>query len=262
MIAWALSRMGEEKGLKVLVRLSEENVEPVRTIANEYLRDPSIPYRLKSKINYLRDRFAMEKLGVQEVRRKYITAYKITSPIEIDGNDNERFWQIIKKENKFILISDDKVPSDVQTKVAAGYDEKNIYFLVVCEDPESSSLDYNSRDFITISINPFNLYDEWYQFVVHPYGLIKYCYVWKFYSDDEPERLWNSEWKAKTKVESGRWIVEISIPLEDLKVKEISSDSRWDINFLRYSERLPVSTWTGRIDNPEQFGIMIFKEQL
>ena len=261
--AYALAKMGEIKGLEFLVRISEQNIEPLRTEADMYLNSNSIPLSLKCKIPEIREKIYKEKLGVQEVIEKFMFAYRITGMIDVDGKDNDRYWQMVKKSNRFIRIEGEKVPYGIQTKVAAGYDDKNLYFLIICEDQSGSEINLNSRDFITISINPFNSENQWYQFVLHPLELIKYSYVWKFYVDnDEPERNWKSNWVAKSSVESNRWIAEISIPLSDLNVKEINSGDKWDINFLREINEKSTSTWTGRIDDPEQFGLLIFKESL
>lgn len=260
--AYSLAKMGEIKGLEFLVRISEQQIEPLRTEANRYLNSNSIPLSLRARIPQIREAIYKEKLGVQEVIQKFMFAYRVTGMIDVDGKDNDRYWQMVKKANKFIRIEGEKVPFDVQTKVAAGYDDKNLYFLIICESQGSSDINLNSRDFITISINPFNSENKWYQFVLHPLELIKYSYVWKFYTDDEPEKSWKSNWIAKAKVESNRWIAEISIPLSDLEVKKIKSGDKWDINFLREINQKSTSTWTGRIDDPEQFGVLIFKESL
>jgi len=257
--AWALARMGEMKGLEVLVKLSGENIEPVRTIANEYLEDPGIPVFLKNEIAYLREGFYREKMGIQEVSPKIMRAFRSSSPIQIDGKNNDRFWKIVEEENKFLIVEGDKSQADIQTKVAVGYDEENLYFLIICDDPDTSSLHLTSRDFITICLNPENSFEKWYQFVVHPFNHIRYCYVWKFYGNEKPEKVWDSLWKSETIIGSGNWMVEISIPLSDIGVDKIIPGSKWNVNFQRESENnFLTTTWTGRIDNPEQFGDMIF----
>lgn len=258
--AWALARMGEDKGMEVLIRLSEESIEPVRTSANRYLLDRSIPLSLRNKIAQTREKMHFEKLGIREVSPKVANASKTKQIIEIDGLDRERFWQTAEKESLFIEVYEENIKSEIQTKVTLAYDESNLYFLFICDDPDTSKISLNSRDFITLSINPLNSFREWYQFVIHPLKHVRYCYIWKFYSDDEPERLWISDWKVETKIEDRRWLVEIVIPLKDLKVEEISQGDRWSINFQRESEHIPVTSWSGRIDNPEQFGILYFKE--
>jgi len=189
-------------------------------------------------------------------------AYRITGMIDVDGRDNDRFWQMAKKSDRFIRVEGEKVPYGIQTKVAAGYDDENLYFLVICEDQGSYEIDLNSRDFITISINPFNSKNQWYQFVFHPLELVKYSYIWKFYINNESGKNWKSNWVAKSSVESNRWIAEISIPLSALDVKKINDGDRWNINFMREISEKSTSTWTGRIDDPEQFGLLIFKESL
>ena len=258
--ARALAGMGEEKGLETLVRLSEEGIEPIRTGANLYLQDKAIPLSLRAKIPALREKIRFEKLGIQEVGLKRVDALKAKAPVKIDGSDGDRFWKTAAMENAFILLEGDRVPSGIQTRVAAGYDSENLYFLLICEDPGAGGLDLNSRDFMTISLNPLNSDEKWYQFVVHPFGDIKYSYVWKLYVDDEAERNWVSEWKAAVKIEKSRWVAEISIPLADLQADKVFSGDKWGVNFQRDSLRVPPTTWTGRIDNPSQFGIIHFRE--
>ncbi|MCM8817985.1 MAG: HEAT repeat domain-containing protein [Candidatus Omnitrophica bacterium] len=262
--AWGLSRMGNLSGFEVLIRLSEVNVEPIRTIANQYLKDPQIPSNLRGKISSMREEMYREKIGIQEVRPRIVYSYKTDLPIELDGKDNERIWKIIEGTSGFIMIEDERVQLDVQTKVMSVYDKENIYFLFICENPPRGLIGYDSRDFITISLNPKNSFNEWYQFVFHPLLDVKYSYVWKFYKDDEPEKFWSSNWKVATSVLSPgsvrRWIAEIAIPLKDLKIDRIEKGFQWSINFQREIDNYITSTWTGRIDIPEQFGGFIFRE--
>jgi len=260
-IAWALARMGEEKGIDLLVRLSEESIEPIRTSANKYLLDSEIPLVLRNKIPSLREKIYIEKLGIREVSPKRLTATPASSTVNIDGFNKESFWQNAEKADMFIELGEDKIKASVSTTVMVAYDANNLYLFFICEDPDISKVDFNSRDIITVSINPLNSAKEWYQFVIHPLELIKYCYVWKLYRNDEPERFWTSEWKVKANIENRRWLVEMAIPLKDLKVEKISRGDIWSINFQRESQHIPSTSWSGRIDNPAQFGILYFKEQ-
>lgn len=258
--AWGLARMGDNRGMEMLVRLSQEAVEPVRTSANVYLADTSIPRALRNKIPGIQKKINFERLGIREVSPRNASAGKAAGAIEIDAAEKERCWQTAARESLFIEVPEDKIVAAVQTRVGIAYDESNIYFLFICDDPDTSKITLNSRDFITLSINPLNSSREWYQFVIHPLGHVKYSYVWKFYSDSEPERLWTSGWKAETKVENRRYVIEMSVPLKDLKTGKISAGDVWSINFQRESEHVPLTAWSGRIDNPEQFGILRFKE--
>ncbi len=274
--AWGLARLGNLTGLEILVRLSETNIEPLRTLSNIYLKDQKIPLSLKNKIPSIREEIYRNKIGIQEVTPKKIYSYKVDVPIEIDGKDNEGIWKMIEQTNGFITIEGEKVLVDAQTKIASVYDNENIYFLIICENPSNSLINYDTRDFITISLNPKNSLNEWYQFVFHPLKYVfplstdvkylKYSYIWKFYRYEEPDKLWNSDWKVETDVFSSgivrRFIAEISIPLKDIKVEKIEKGNQWAINFQREINNYITSTWTGRIDIPEQFGLIIFKESL
>ncbi|MCS7181134.1 MAG: hypothetical protein NZ891_07300, partial [bacterium] len=274
--AWGLARMGNSTGFEVLVRLSETNVEPLRTLANIYLKDPKIPLILKNKIPFLREEIQRSKLGIQEVRPKIMYSYRTDVPIEIDGKDDEGIWKLVESTGNFIVIEDEKVLIDFQTKILSVYDNENIYFLIVSDSPPNNVINYETRDFLTISLNPKNSLNEWYQFVFHPLKFVfplssdakylKYSYVWKFYKEGDTDRFWDSSWKIDTSISSPgkvqKWIAEIAIPIKDLKIEEIKEGTKWGINFQREINNYAISTWTGRIDIPEQFGLIIFKEKL
>lgn len=262
--AWGLSRLGNDIGFEMLVRFSQVNVEPIRTIANYYLKDNRIPSDFRKRVPKIIEEIYRSKLGVQEVRPKMIYGFRTDFPIEIDGNNNEGIWRIIESSGNFIFVENEKILSDIQTKVSCAYDKENIYFLFVCEHPSKNEIKYDSRDFITISINPHNFYKEWYQFVFHPLCDLKYSYIWKFYKDEDVDKSWSSNWKVATNISKegnySRWIAEISIPLRDIKVEKVEKGMRWGINFHREIDNYTTSTWTGRIDIPEQFGVIIFEE--
>jgi len=258
--ARALARMGEEKGLEFLVRLSEESVEPVRTEANIYLADKAIPSSLISRVPALREKIHFEKLGIQEVTARRMNAFKVKTPVEIDGSDKDVFWLMTEKADMFIEFEGVRIKSAIHTTAAVGYDEKNLYLLLICDDPDIFKVNLESRDIVTVSINPANSSREWYQFVVHPEQHVEYYYIWRMYSDNEPQRLWTADWNVKASKESKRWILEMSVPLIDLKIYESPAGDMWSINFQRESEHIPGTSWSGRIDNPEQFGILNFKE--
>ncbi|MDD3725906.1 MAG: HEAT repeat domain-containing protein [Candidatus Ratteibacteria bacterium] len=258
--AWALARMGEEKGINTLVRLSEEALEPIRTEANKYILDTEIPASLRNKVPSIREKIYFEKLGIREVSPQRLTVVAISSPVDIDGFNKESFWLSSEKTEMFIELAEEKIKASIVTTVRAAYDKDNLYLLFICEDTDTSKINFNSRDIITISINPLNSEKEWYQFVFHPLEHIKYSYIWKLYRDDEPERYWTSTWQAKANIENKRWLVEMSVPLKDLKVEKISPGTIWSINFQRESQNIPSTSWSGRIDNPAQFGVLYFKE--
>jgi HEAT repeat protein len=264
--AYGLARMGEDIGLEILVRLSEANVEPIRTNANIYLKDQQIPLSLRNKISLLREEMYKSKIGVQELKQKVLYSFKTEIPLEIDGRDNEKIWTMIEKASGFVTVVDEKLFSGIQTKIGSCYDNENIYFLFICENPPESVINYDTRDFITISIIPQNLSKEWYQFVFHPLMHIKYSYLWTFYKEYKREKLWESNWKVKTDIsvpdKRGKWIAEVLIPIKDLKIEKIKNDMVFRVNFQREIQDYITSTWTGRIDIPDQFGLLIFKENL
>ncbi|HON05704.1 MAG TPA: HEAT repeat domain-containing protein [bacterium] len=256
--AWALSRLGEEKGLYTLVNLSRQDIEPLRTQARHYLSDSKIPLSLRRKIPEIQRKQETLLTGVPETSLKKLIAQKILEPPVIDGNENDRCWKSITEDRSMVYVIDEKVPSEVQTSIMAAYDDKNIYFLFICMDPQASSITFDSRDFLTICLNPQSSDTRWYQYTLHPTNFLKFSYVWKKYLTDDSDTQWESQWQTATKITDTKWVAEILIPLRDFNSGEIASN-KWEINFQRVSDHLPAVTWTGRIDNPLQFGQILFK---
>ncbi len=255
--AWALARLGEEKGVEVLVRLSQQGDEPLRTTANAYLQDTAIPLNLRRKVPDILQDFYFERLGIREAERKIIYASRVEG---IVPGDSVLLWEEAEENGSFIYVEGDNVLPEFNTRVAVMYDDINLYLLFICEDPDVSAVKLDTGELITVAVNPLNSRQEWYQFVFHPLQHIKYSYIWKLYTDDDPESVWSAEWSVNTVFEQDLWKAEVVIPLSYLDVDYIKESQAFGINFQRESDRMPLTAWTGRIDNPEQFGIVIFKE--
>ncbi|MCM8822988.1 MAG: HEAT repeat domain-containing protein, partial [Candidatus Omnitrophica bacterium] len=176
--AWALSRAGEEKGLYTLVNISRQDIEPLRTQARHYLADRKIPQRLRAMIPEIQKKQETLLTGMPEARLKSVVATKLSQLPVIDGNSGDRIWKTLLENKTMIYISGEKVLAEVQTSVITGFDNEKIYFLFFCNDPEASSITFDSRDFITICINPDSSEKRWYQYTLHATNFLKYAYVW------------------------------------------------------------------------------------
>jgi len=257
-VAWALSRLGEEKGLYTLVNLSRQDIEPLRTQARHYLSDRKIPSALRTKIPEIQKRQETLLTGMPEVSLKKIVAVKTKEPPVIDGNSGDRIWRSLLEDRTMIYVIGEKVPSEVQTSIMVTFDDEKIYFLITCMDPDASSLTFDSGDFLTICINPASSGSRWYQYTLHATGFLKFAYVWKKYIVDDNDSEWESQWVAATSITNNGWVAEIMIPFSDFGESK-QAGNRWEINFQRVSDHLPAVTWTGKIDNPAQFGQLVFK---
>ncbi|MGC8804945.1 MAG: HEAT repeat domain-containing protein [Candidatus Ratteibacteria bacterium] len=256
-VAWALSRLGEEKGLYTLVNLSRQDIEPLRTQARHYLSDKKIPLSLRKKIPEIQKKQEILLTGMPEAALKKLMVFRTKEPPVIDGNSNDGIWRLLLEDRTMVYISGEKVQAEVQTSVMVTFDNEKIYFLFTCMDPDASSLTFDSGDFLTICINPASSESRWYQYTLHATGFLKFAYVWKKYAGDDNDSEWESQWIVATRITNTGWFAEVMIPFSDFG--QIKPDgSKWEINFQRVSDHLPSVTWTGKIDNPAQFGQLIF----
>ncbi len=73
-------------------------------------------------------------LPAQKKNSNYVVhIHKTSTPIIIDGVDNDEAWQLAETANNFFMV----LPMDtsfahVKTEVKVAYDEHNFYLLAVC----------------------------------------------------------------------------------------------------------------------------------
>ena len=80
---------------------------------------------------------------------KIIHAHKITTPPQLDGLVTESLWKTIEPATNFIQRNPDEGhPATEETEIRIGYDDKNLYFGIICFDsqPENIVITQNRRD--------------------------------------------------------------------------------------------------------------------
>ncbi|MFC1608513.1 DUF5916 domain-containing protein [Candidatus Latescibacterota bacterium] len=190
-----------------------------------------------------------------------INAVQIDSPVKLDGFLNEPVWKTIEPMSDFTqreLV--EGAPPTEKTEVRVAYDEKNIYFSIVCHDSEPDRIIHNelawdgdlaSDDSFIIVLDTFNDQRTGYYFRVNPNGarvdaLVK--------STKDINADWDGIWDVASRITDTGWQAEIVIPFLSLRFPK-SDDQLWGVNFLRIirrkNEELLWTSW-GREDGPLQ----------
>lgn len=207
------------------------------------------------------------------------------SPI-IDGIENDAIWQqitpIVLKENS---SGNEVQERGLQTQVKACYDDSNLYFLFVCNDPDIWT-SFTQRDeflwendAVEIFIDVDDVPETYVEIEVSPANILFDSYIVDPIHIDVPETaLFNLKGIRTAVTVSGtlnerddnddHWTVEIEIPFADLvneNIKEVTTETEIRINFYRLDENKGMKrkayAWSptgARFHKPSAFGNLTF----
>ncbi|PYP56872.1 MAG: hypothetical protein DMD44_11450 [Gemmatimonadetes bacterium] len=178
---------------------------------------------------------------------KRASAVRATSPVVIDGRDDDAVWRVapaITQFREFQPKEDGDPRYATEAKVA--YDDRNLYVFIRAFDPHPDSIlkllarrDVRAAtDQLKIMIDSYHDRRSGFEFAVNPAG-VKRDYA--MYNDAQEDDAWDAVWDAATLVDSLGWTAEFRIPLSQLRYVPRATNTFgfavWrDIQ--RYSERV------------------------
>ena len=187
--------------------------------------------------------------------KHFFTAAPSKTPIVIDGELNEDVWKTADIARDFWQnFPYDTSYSVSQTIVRMSYDADFIYIAAECYDDllekeyviTSLRRDFtNTSDLFEVFIDPFGDKTNGFAFGVSPFGVEREGMV--SYGQNV-DYTWDNKWYSGVKRASGKWTVEMAIPLKTLRFKNNSDE--WRINFTRVElKRNERSAWVpvGRV---------------
>jgi uncharacterized protein DUF5916 len=179
----------------------------------------------------------------QDFKRPSHPVGKVVDQIKLDGNLSEKSWQ------EAPLLTDLKTTEPVEGGVPTGVTEvriiaepKNIYFGIICHDPDPSGIvsfsklrDVNLRyeDHVRIVLDPSMDGQSGYVFSVNPNGA-RYDALVSNRGESE-NKNWDGVWEAKTRITKQGWILEIKIPIQSINYKK--GLTTWGFNVERRIQR-------------------------
>jgi hypothetical protein len=169
---------------------------------------------------------------------KPVVAVRTEESVAIDGVLSEKIWQTHGYDE--FLQSDpvDGAPPSEKTKVWVAYDDANIYVAAYLYDSQpdgikrllgrrDSQLD---SDWFVFSVDPYFDRRSGYEFCVNPAGSV----IDQVLSNDVSEdTTWDGVWESKAQVNGDGWIVEMRIPLNQLRFPK-KDEYVWGVNFGRH----------------------------
>ncbi|MFA5858037.1 MAG: sugar-binding protein [Elusimicrobiota bacterium] len=214
--------------------------------------------------------------GIAKADESYkpsVTVWQTKSAPKIDGVINDTCWQEVQPITGFCTISG-TTTAEVQTTAKLCYDDNNLYFAIVCEDPMASTAvakakiqDYDGSVYnddsieIFVSSNPDT--SVYYHFVVN---ILNTKYDAK-HSGKSDVPAWNADWQSEIRVNDTGWTIEICLPFTGLGILPPVPDNVWALNIARsrYAKEVAeLSEWSPTYEgfhNPQHFGVVKFGDK-
>jgi len=180
----------------------------------------------------------------QEFHRPAQAVGRIVDEIKLDGRLSERSWleAPLLTRLKTTEPVEGGTPTGV-TEVRIIAEPKNIYFGIICYDPDPSGIvsfsklrdvDLRYEDHVRIVLDPSMDGQSGYIFSVNP-NAARYDALVSNRGESE-NKNWDGVWEAKTRITEQGWVVEIKIPIQSINYKKGLTE--WGFNVERRIQRL------------------------
>lgn len=189
--------------------------------------------------------------------QKSVSALRNEGVITLDGNLSEEIWSKAEVADSFIV----NFPtvgnlSKFESKVMFVYDDEAIYIGAILNDPHPDSLmsplsqrdDYGNADWFGILIDPYGAGQNGFSFFVTAAGVE----IDAIRSQNDADFTWNAVWKSKVKLTETGWIVEMKVPLTQLRFTK-EEIQHWKINYKRQIRRNREVAYWAPVD-PQVYG--------
>jgi hypothetical protein len=161
-------------------------------------------------------------------------------PVRVDAQLDERAWaEATPIPVAYEWYPADNAPAPVETTVLLTFDERNLYAAFIAKDPQPSRIRarFSERDasqlddVVGLYIDPFNDDRRAYQFRMNPLGV----QIDAINSDVQrtEDFSWDAIWESAGRLTADGFIVEIAIPLQQLRLPAARGPQTWGILAVR-----------------------------
>ncbi|MEN8154988.1 MAG: DUF5916 domain-containing protein [Acidobacteriota bacterium] len=166
---------------------------------------------------------------------------KLQEKPKIDGKLDEPCWRNAKK---FLLPYEtrpgENIPVPVKTEVLTFYTQSNLYFALICYDPNPEIIRarYSNRDtifnddLININLDTFNDERRNYFFGCNPLGVQR-----DGIETQGGNPSWDAIWSSAGQITDKGYIIEIAIPFASLQFPRINGKQIWGLDISRFYQR-------------------------
>jgi len=169
---------------------------------------------------------------------------RVSKPVSIDGNLDDDAWrQALQIDLDTETHPGENVPAKVKTTAYLMEDGVNLYIAFDARDPDPSKIRAYLRDrdsaynddFVGVVIDSYNDERRAFEFFSNPLGS-----QMDLTQDDVNQReddSWDAIWDAAGTITEAGYIVEMEIPLSQLRFQRMAGKQTWGIDVLRMYPR-------------------------
>ena len=175
--------------------------------------------------------------------KQTFTVTRATSPIKVDGVLDEEAWKsaaVVPVNNEW--LPGDNIPAPVQTQCLVTYDARNLYVAFRALDPKPGDIRAHfmdrddtdtliQDDHIGLMIDTFNDERRAFQFRVNPLGVQADAIFSE--QDGVEDFSWDMIWASIGRITSDGYVVEIALPLKQLRFPAGTSVQTWGFEAFR-----------------------------
>ena len=167
-----------------------------------------------------------------------------TKEIRIDGRvDPDEWSDALPVDLDIETEPGENIEAPVATRAYIVEDGKSLFLAFVAEDPEPDRIRAYLRDrdaafdddYVGIVIDTFGDRQRAFQFFVNPLG-VQMDLTLDDINDDDDES-WNAIWDSAGRITDTGYVVEMEIPLNQLRFPTLDGAKRWGIDFVRIYPR-------------------------
>lgn len=200
-----------------------------------------------------------------QLHAQSLTNYNIprvnTEP-RIDGQIDQGEWSQATRISVNIETNpNDNVPAEVEAEALLMEDGEVLYVAFIARDPEPDQIRafYRDRDalwnddWVAIVLDTFNDERRAFEFFANPYG-VQADAIQDDVNNDEDES-WNAIWDSAGQINENGYVVEMAIPMKQLRFTPSESNQTWGIDLVRF---YPRDRGTRIANNPQDRNISCY----
>lgn len=196
-----------------------------------------------TNLNFVWAQDQPEQKKEAEITAQSYTVFPAASDIKVDGTLDEPAWEkatVIKVPYEY--IPGDNIPGPVDTDFLITFDENFLYMAFKCYDPEPSKIRAHlmdrdatdtliQDDHISIMLDTFNDERRGFQFRVNPLGVQADANFSEM--EGYEDFSWDAIWNSAGKITDWGYVIEISIPFNQLRFARGSEVQTWGVSVER-----------------------------
>ncbi|MCM8764731.1 MAG: hypothetical protein NC830_05180, partial [Candidatus Omnitrophica bacterium] len=206
------------------------------------------------------------ELTDEEIFNEYKQKNGEEKKIKLDGKLEEEIWEKGRIFTNFVSIGTTTL-APVQSKVIFNYDEENLYFAFICDEPgiskikkeiKENSLKVYLDDSVEIMLDSDSNKADYYHFLFNPSAY--YGVEFRTQGGFVGSVIKDFKLYAGSSIEKDRWVIEVAIPISSLAHERIKEQI--SLNFAR-NRRIDMESKEessiaekGQFHNPSVFKIV------